>query len=281
MKKIFLLSLALHLIIINCLPAQVKLPAPSPTQTIKQEFGLGSIQVVYSRPGAKGRKVFGNLVPYNKLWRTGANEATRITFSDPVEINGKRLDSGTYALYTIPGEESWQVIFNKGISNWGTEGYKETEDVASFKTEPLKANTKYERFTIQFADVQPESCELQLMWEKKLVVIPITVNIKEKIRAQINAGMLTDIKPYWAAAQFYYEYDKNLTRALENINKAAATNPNAYWMFLYKAKIQQEMGDNAGAKQSAQTSLALSKTAKNEDYVLMNQKLLKELQKTK
>ncbi|MBC7687925.1 MAG: DUF2911 domain-containing protein, partial [Aquabacterium sp.] len=272
---------ALHHIIINCLPAQVNLPAPSPTQSIKQEFGLGSIQVVYSRPGAKGRKVFGNLVPYNKLWRTGANEATRITFSDPVEINGKRLDSGTYALYTIPSEESWQVIINKGISNWGTEGYKETEDVASFKTEPLKANTKYERFTIQFADVQPESCELQLMWEKKLVVLPITVNIKEKIRAQINAGMLTDIKPYWAAAQFYYEYDKNLTRALENINKAAATNPNAYWMFLYKAKIQQEMGDNAGAKQSAQTSLALSKTAKNEDYVLMNQKLLKELQKTK
>jgi hypothetical protein len=279
MNKLFFLCLAITFLPIAEISAQVKFPSPSPTQTIKQEFGLGNIEITYSRPGAKGRRVFGDLVPYGKLWRTGANAATKIVFSDPVEIIGRRIDSGTYVLYTIPGEEVWEVIINKGIKNIGTEGYKESEDIARFKIYPIKLKSKTELFTIQFADIKPDSCELQLMWEKKLIVFPVTVNIKEKLRSQIDAAMRTDKKPYWQAAQFYYEYEKNLGKALENVTKAIETNPKAYWMFLYRAKIQKEMGDKAGALQSSNRSLELAKEAKNDDYIKMNQQLQKELKK--
>ena len=259
--------------------SQTFLPASSPSQTIKQQFGLGSIEVIYSRPGSKGRRVFGDLVPYNKLWRTGANAATKINFTNQVELYGRKVDSGSYVLYTIPGEESWEIIINKGIGNIGTEGYKESEDVARFKIQPIKIKKKTALFTIQFADVQPEQCELQLLWENKLISIRITTNIKEKIRAQINAALLTNNKSFWEAAQFYYEYDKNLNKALEYATKASDINLKAFWIFLYKAKIQQEMGDNAGALLSSKISLQLAKEAKNDDYIKMNERLQKELNK--
>ncbi|MEP7111605.1 MAG: DUF2911 domain-containing protein [Ferruginibacter sp.] len=279
MKRLFITSIPMVFFISHDVKAQVKFPSPYPMQTIKQEFGLGSIELTYSRPAAMGRRVFGDLVPYGKLWRTGANAATKLIFSDPVEISGRRVDSGTYVLYTIPGEESWEVIINKGVKNTGTDGYKESEDVANFKVEPMKTKTKTESFTFQFADIKPERCELHLLWEKKLIVIPITTNVKEKIRAQIDAAMLTEIKPYWQAAQFYNEYDKNLSKALENVIKASIANPKAYWMFLYKAKIQQEMGDIAGAMQSSRTSMAFSIEARNDDFIRMNEKLQKELKR--
>lgn len=277
MKKIIPVVLAFIFCVCADATAQVRFPAPSPTQTIKQEFGLGAVEVVYSRPSAKGRKVFGDLVPYGKLWRTGANSSTKLSFTEPVEIGGKKLDSGMYVLYTVPGEESWEVIINKGIKNSGVDGYKESEDVVRFKVPPTKAKTKTETFTMQFANVKPESCELQLMWENKAIAIPITTSVKEKIRTQIDAAMQTDKKPYWQAAQFYNEFDKNLPKALENATKATEENPKAFYMFLYKARIQKEMGDNAGAMETSKTSLALSKEAKNEDYVRMNEKLQKEL----
>ena len=238
---------------------------------------MGSIELTYSRPNAKGRKIFGELVPYNKLWRTGANGATKIVFTDAVELGGKKIDSGTYVMYTIPGVDSWEVILNKGIKNWGIDGYKETEDVIRFRAEPTKAKGKLETFTMQFANIKPESCELQLLWEKTLVTIPITTNIKDRIRTELEAAMQTDKKPYWQAAQFYNEYDNNQTKALENCTKAIAENDKAYWMWLYKAKIQKDMGDKAGAKASAQKSLGLAKEAKNDDYVKMNEDLLKKL----
>ncbi|MCW3092700.1 MAG: hypothetical protein JWP81_3769 [Ferruginibacter sp.] len=279
MKRLLFICAAIALFIFNDTKAQVKLPAASPLQTIRQEFGLGNIEVAYSRPAAKGHRVFGDLVPYGKLWRTGDNAATRISFSEPVEIYGRKIDSGKYVLYTIPGEENWQVIINRGIKNIGVEGYKESEDVVSFFIEPIKTKNKTESFTIEFAEVRPETCELHLLWEKKLIVIPISTNFKDKLRRQIDAAMLTDNKPYWQAAQFYFEYDKNLSKALENTNKAIDARPKAYWMLLYKAKIQKEMGDIAGAKKSSETSMAFSKEAKNEDYIKMNEKLQKELNK--
>ena len=119
MKKIAIACLALFAT--ASINAQVRMPAPSPTQTIKQDFALGSIEVKYSRPAAKGRKVMGDLVPYNKLWRTGANAATLIKFTDAVEIQGKRVDTGSYVLYTIPGTDTWEVILNKGLNNWGVD----------------------------------------------------------------------------------------------------------------------------------------------------------------
>ena len=264
-------------LVANQATAQVKLPAPSSTQTIKQDFGMGDIELVYSRPGTKGRKVFGDIVPMDKLWRTGANAATKLTFSTPVEMGGKKIDTGTYVLYTIPGENNWEVIVNKGVKNWGVDGYKETEDVVRFKVPATKLAGKIETLTMQFANVKPESCELQISWENKAIAIPITTSIIAKVKAQIEAAMLTDKKPYWQAAQFYNEFDKNLPKALECITKATTENPKAFYMFLYKAKIEKEMGNNAAALATSTISLALSKAAKNDDYVRMNEQLQKEL----
>jgi len=275
MKNLFFSVLCLFISI--GMNAQVKMPAPSPTQTIKQDFAMGNIELTYSRPAAKGRKVFGDLVPFNKLWRTGANGATIIKFSDPVEIKGKRVDTGSYALYTIPGAESWEIILNKGIKNWGVDGYKESEDVIRIMVEPMKMKTKSESFTMQFADVKPESCELHTMWEKTAIAIPITASIREKVKAQIEAAMQTEKKPYWQAAQFYNEYEKNSAKALEYASKAVEANPKAFWMWLYKARIQKDMGDKAGALVSAQKSLELATAEKNDDYIKMNEELIKKL----
>ncbi len=258
--------------------AQVKMPPPSPTQFISQEFALGTIDVKYSRPSSKTREVFGGLVPYNKLWRTGANAATLVRFTEPVEINGKKIDTGSYALYTVPGYDSWEVIFNKGVNNWGVEGYKEAEDIVRFRVAPIRIRYALENFTIQFDNLQAESCELLLKWEKTAVVIPIKVRIKEKLRAQLNTALLSDKqKPYWQAAQFFYEYDKNPNKALEYICKAVEEDPKAYWIWLYKAKIEKEGGDKKAAKESSLRSLELAQAAKNDDYVKMNEELLKKL----
>lgn len=252
------------------------MPAPSPTQTVKQDFGVGSIELIYSRPSMKDRKIFGDLVPYNKLWRTGANAATRLSFSEAVEIGGKKIDTGTYVLYTIPGIYNWEIILNKGLDNWGTDGYKETQDIVRFKIEPMKMKKKLETFTIEFSDVKPETCSLDIKWEKTSVSIPLMANFKDKVRMQLDAAMKTDKQPYWQAAQFYNEYDKNLSMALDNVTKAIAENKEAFWMWIYKAKIQKDMGDMAGAMESSKKSMELAAAAKNDDYVKMN----KDLQKT-
>ena len=259
--------------------AQLKMPAPSPTQMIRQNFSLGAIELTYSRPVAKGRTIFGDLVPYDKVWRTGANAATLIRFTDEVEIMGKKIDTGTYALYTIPGKDTWQIILNKGVSNWGSDGYSETDDVARFTVKSMKAKTKAESFTMEFSSVLPSTCILEIKWDRTMVALPISAyNFNARMRADVEKAMTTMTKkPYWQAAQFYNEYDKNTAKALENIDMAVKENPKAYYMWLYKAKIEKDMGNKAAAKVSANTSMTLAKEAKNDDYVKMNQDLLKKL----
>ncbi|MBC7935471.1 MAG: DUF2911 domain-containing protein [Rhizobacter sp.] len=257
--------------------AQVKMPAPSPTQTIKQDFALGTIEVKYSRPAAKGRKVFGDLVPFDSLWRTGANAATLIKFTDAVEIQGKRVDTGSYVLYTIPGKNSWEVILNKGLSNWGVDGYKKSEDVLRFTVKATAAKSKVENFTMQFSDVKPETCSLDIMWENTAVSIPFTATIKERMRAQLMEALKAEKKPNWAAAQFYYEYDNNPAKALEYATAATKDNAKAFWVWIYKAKIEQSLGNKAAALESSKTSWTLAKEAGNNDYVKMNEDLQKKL----
>lgn len=279
MKKLTIILAMLTCITLQNATAQIKFPAASTTQTLKQDFGLGSIEITYSRPSSKGRNVFGDLVPYGKLWRTGANGPTTIKFTAPVEIGGKKLDTGTYVLYTIPNEDNWEVIINNGLKNWGADGYKESEDIVRFKVPSIKIKTKIETFTIQIANVKPDTCHLEIMWEKRGIDITITADINQKLKSQLDAAMLTDKKPYWQAAQFYFEYEKSLPKALDYISKATVENPKAFYMFLYKARIQKEMGKIADAMETSKTSLLLSKEAKNDDYVRMNEKLQKELKK--
>ena len=260
--------------------AQVKMPAPSPTQTIIQDFGLGQIELTYSRPGIKGRQVFGDnseLVPLGKPWRTGANAATKIHFSDKVTIGNETLDSGSYVIYTVPNKTQWDVVFSKGTAYPGSEGFKESDDVLHYKAPVSTIREKIETFTMQFANLKNESCELHLRWANTDVAIPIKTDIKERIRQQLETALKGDKKPYYQAANFYFDYDKDYKKALEYINNATEENPKAYFMFLQKAKIQKAMGDKAGAKVSAMKTIELAKEAKNADYVNFGNKLLKQL----
>ncbi len=275
MKKIF--STFILSAFLTASFAQVKMPAPSPTQFIKQDFGLSSIELTYSRPALKGRNVFGNVVLFDSLWRTGANAATKIRFNDPVEILGHQVDSGSYAIYTIPHKNGeWTFILNKGFNNSGVSGYKESEDVFRVNIKSTKLANKVESFTMQFSDVAAESCTLSLMWDNLALNVPIKANIKDKIRAQLEAALSSDKKPYWQAAQFYSDMDNNKTKALEMIDAAIKESGKPpFYMVYYKAKIQSELGDKKGALATAQQSLALSKEAGSSDYILLNEKLIK------
>lgn len=277
MKKI--LSGIVALFCISGVYAQVKMPAASPTQFIKQEFGLGSIELTYSRPGLKGRNMIGNIEPWGSVWRTGANASTKIRFTDEVTINGKKIDSGTYALYTIPAQDgNWTFILNKGVNNWGATGYKESDDVLRMKVKASKNPGKVETLTMQFSDVKPESLKLNIKWEDFGLQIPIFTNITDRIRASIEEALKSDNKPYWQAAAFYFDYDKNYKKALEMVNGAITSQKEApYYMVYQKAVIQKKLGDKKGAKETVIKALEAAKAAKNENYTIMSEQLLAEL----
>jgi hypothetical protein len=279
MKKI-ILSLMLLSSIISF--AQIKMPAPSSTQTISQDFGLGKLELTYSRPNIKGRQLFketSELAPLGKVWRTGANSATRIKITEPVEIAGKAIDTGTYAIYTIPGKSEWTVIINKGAKNWGSE-YIETSDVFRVTVPVGKMKESVETFTMQFGNVKAESCELHLMWGKTYVSIPFTTKVNDKIKAQVEKALAGDnvtSNTYFSAANFYYEMDKDLPKALTNITKAIGEKSDKFWMYLTKAKIERDLGDKTSAKASAEKCIEEATKQKNEDYVRSAKELIKEL----
>lgn len=261
--------------------AQAQLPAPSPTEKIIQDFGLGKIIITYSRPSIKNRTVFmqnSELAPLGKIWRTGANAATQITFTDKVNVGGKDLDTGMYVLYTIPGKNQWEIILNKGLKNWGTDGYKETEDVVRFKVPVNETKPFVETFTIQVANIKYQSCDLQLSWGNTLVNIRVTTNITDRIRNQIEQALQHDEKkPYWQAANFYYDWDKNYDKALDNVNHAIAENQDAYYMYLLRARIEKIQGKKLQAKNDAQKCIELATTAGNDEYIALGNELLKGL----
>lgn len=276
MKKILILSSMLFAGLAT--QAQVKMPAASPSQTINQSFALGNIEVKYSRPIVKGRQIFGDLVPFGKVWRTGANGATLISFTDAVEFAGKKLDSGTYALYTIPAKDNWVVILNKGITNWGSTGYKTEDDVLRVTVPVSSTSSLVESFTIQIDNILPESCTLKIQWEKTSVSVPITSNVKDRIRESLESAIKnSEQKPYWQAMQFYNDWDNNPKKALEYAESAIKENPKAFYIWLYKARLEKATGNKKAALESSKTSLELAKQAQNDDYIKLNEEFQKEL----
>ena len=277
MKKIFYAIIATVLVNFGVDAQAIKTPAPSTTQTIKQDFALSSIEIVYSRPNMKGRVVFGDLAPMGKLWRTGANAATKVTFGEDVKVGGVAVKAGSYVLYTIPDKDEWEVIVNKGLDNWGTDGYKAEEDVAKFKVKPMILPMNIETFTIQIANVMPASADVQIMWEKTAIAIPVTADIDPKISKSIENAMNVDNRPYFQAASYYFESGKDLTKALTWADKAIENNPKAFWIMHLKAKIQAKLGDKVSAKATALKAIESAKEAKNDDYVALNEKLIASL----
>ena len=270
MKKILFVLASILSLAVN---AQVKMPAASPTQTLIQDFGLGKIEIVYSRPGLKGRAAFGNgslLAPTGIVWRTGANGATKVSFSHPVTIGNKTLPAGAYGLFTIPGETEWTVIFNSNSKGWGSFSYNEAEDVVRVKVKPETTSNSSETFTIGIGNITPETATISLKWANTLVNVPIQTDIKSIIRQQVEASTTgTSVKEgaYQDAANFYYDMDKDYDKALVYVDKAIQSAPNAYWLLLLKAKTQKALGDKKGAKTSAEACIKLAEAGKNADYV--------------
>ena len=262
--------------------AQIKMPAPSSTQTITQDFGVGKLEITYSRPSIKNRPLFkegSELAPLGKVWRTGANGATKLKVNDPISIAGKLVDTGTYAIFTIPGKNEWTFILNKGAKNWGSE-YVESSDIFRVTVPIGKIKESEEIFTIQFANVKYESCEMQLKWGNTLVSIPIHTNVRDRIRMQVETALSSDnITPqvFQQAANFYYEFDKNLPKALTNISKAIGEQSDKFWLYLTKAKIERDLGDKTAAKASAEKCIEEAAKQKNDDYVRSATELIKKL----
>lgn len=277
-KPMLLLFVALGLC--TQLNAQgIKLPQASSGQTIIQDFGLGKITLTYSRPNTKGRKVFGALEPYGAIWRTGANSATVIKFTDAVKIEGQDIPAGEYGLFTIPGKTEWTFILNKTAKQWGAYDYKEAEDILRVKVKPMNMKDKMETFTMQFANVTPTAAQLHIMWENTAVAINITTSIDDKVMANIAEAMKGDKKPYMPAAIYYYDNGKDLATALNWMNEAEKADGKAPWVKLWKGRIQLKMGDKAGAQASAQAGLASATEMKNDEYVRLNTQLLAEAKK--
>ena len=279
--KIRMILAAVALLAATSLSAQeLKLPSLSPGATITQDFSTSKIEIVYSRPSARGRKVFGDVVPFGEVWRTGANAATKVTFGEDVWVGGKEVKAGSYSLYTMPTAGEWEVIINKNTGNWGAFGYAVTDDVARFKVRPTmgQGNDMVETFTISITDITFSTCNIELAWEKTKVVIPVKSNNSDRLMTSIDKAINTPNIPYQGAATYYYETNQNLDKALLYSDKAIEQNPKAFWMYHLKAKIAAKLGKKEVAIAAANKSIEVAKGGPAEvEYTRNNQKLIDSL----
>jgi hypothetical protein len=261
---------------------KIEFPLPSPACTLKQRVGLTDIEINYCRPGLKGRVVVGKIDPYGKVWRTGANATTRITFSTPVKLNGTEVPAGTYGLFTIPGEAEWTVILNKVADKWGAYQYDAKDDVLRVTATPVKLTEAVETFTIDINDIRDESATLNLIWANWRVPVKLEVDTTAIVVPQIEAVMASDAakKPYARAAMFYCDHGLDLNKAAAWINAALAAQPDAFYLLYHKARILARMGDKAGAIAAAQQSMAMAAKETGpaqEEYIRLNEALIASL----
>lgn len=278
MKKIIL---ALFTISLTSLTAQVKTPQPSPLGTNSQKVGMTTVSVEYSRPSVKGRTIFGDLVPYGKVWRTGANTNTKITIDTEITVDGQELKAGTYALYTKPNKDSWEIFFYSDSENWGNPQKWEDAKVAaktSVKSYPVPFNV--ETMAIGFNEIKGNSAHLELIWEKTYVAIPFEVPTDRIVMASIESTMEGEPKAndYYAAAVYYLNNDKDIKLAQKWIDKAVKQQKKKpkFWVIRQQSLIHAKAGDTKGAIKAAKKSLELAQKANNRDYINMNTASLKE-----
>lgn len=256
---------------------QLRTPAPSTSQTIKQELGIGAVELSYSRPSARNRKVFGDLVPYGAIWRTGANNATTLTFTEEMMINGTKIPAGKYGLLSIPTPREWELIITKQTDVTSPAAYKKENDLVRVKVPVQATASPVETFTIQFANIKPASADLQISWENALVSLPITMDVDSRVMAQINNMMSRDSRPYFQAAMYYMETGRDMNQAIQWFDKAAEQNPDAFWIHHQRAAALAKAGRKEDARKAANTSIELARKAQNMDYVRLNENLLNTL----
>jgi hypothetical protein len=280
MKKIIFV---LAMMIANyAIEAQVKTPQASPKCTLTQVVGLTTVEIVYSRPSAKGRDVFNNLVPFGKLWRTGANENTTISFSDDVVIDGKTLPKGKYALYTTPRADNWEIVFYSSTDNWGNpETWDETKVALRTNAKPEMLDRFMESFTIGINNLDNNFAVLELAWEKTIVPIKFDVPTQKTAMASIDKALTGPTAgDYFSSAQYLFQSNGDLVKALTYVNKALdISKDKPYFYYRLKSLIQAKQGDKKGAIETAKISLAGAEAAKNQDYVKMNKESITEWSK--
>ncbi len=264
--------------------SQIETPMPSPLATLQQKVGLTDVEITYSRPGKKDRVIFGELVPFNEMWRTGANASTKLKFSEDVTFGGEEVPAGEYALYFIPakGDSDWTVIVNKNIENWGIGDYKEEEDLVRFKIKPKKMCITAETMTFEFSTFTSTGANLAFYWENTMLTIPIRVNTDETVMAAIDRVMgEPSAGDYRKAAVYYQENDKDMEKALEWITKAVEMKPKAFWYLYNKADILNDLGKKKEAKAAATQSMEMAKAREEGDYgyIKRNEKLLEKIKK--
>ncbi|WP_179352447.1 DUF2911 domain-containing protein [Winogradskyella vidalii] len=276
MKKLVLFTFALTLMF--SVDAQIKTPESSPAAKIEQVVGLTDVTVEYSRPAMRGRTIFGNLVPYGKVWRTGANARTKITFSNDVTVAGSALEAGTYAIFTIPSAKSWDVIFYTDYSGGGAPAELDESKVAArVKAEVYPIETDIKSFTISIDDITSGSAVLGMMWEKTYVGVEFEVPTDETVTAAIEKVMAgPSTGDYYAAAVYNLQEGKDMKQAKEWIDKAMANIDNPRFFQLHKqALIYAEVGDKKGAIELAKKSLADAKKSNSSAYIKLNEDVLK------
>ena len=280
MKNILI---AFAIIIANfTIEAQVKTPQSSPRAIISQTVGLTDVEINYSRPSARGRAVFGDLVPFGKVWRTGANENTTISFSDDVIIDGKTLKKGKYALYTNPKIESWDIIFYKTTDNWGNPAeWNEANVVLKATVKPETLSKKVETFTLGISNLDNNFAFLELYWENSYAALKFEVPTQKTATANIEKALAGPTAgDYFSAAQFLFQSNGDISKARIYMDKALdMSQDKPFYYYRLKSLIQAKQGDKKGAIETAKVSLAAAEIAKNQDYVKMNKESIAEWSK--
>ena len=254
--------------------AQVKAPQPSPSSTVKQTIGLSEVTVEYSRPSAKERKVFGNLVPMDQLWRTGANGSSDITFANEAVFGGVKIPAGKYALYSVPSKNTWEVILYKDTEEWGApKELKEDLIVAKVKVKAENNPLFQETFQMGFQDLKNDKANLVISWENTMVKVPISIDSKNEVLASITSTLGSKTakgSDYHQAAAYYFDTKLDVKKALEYSKMANKLQPDTFYMLKLQSEIEAANGMKKDAIATAKRSLELAKKANNDDYVKIN-----------
>jgi tetratricopeptide (TPR) repeat protein len=259
---------------------EFQFPAQSQHATLTQRVGLTDVSIDYSRPDKRGREIFGGLVPYGKVWRTGANQPTKIKVSDAVKIEGKELPAGEYAFYTIPGENEWTIILSKNTKLWGAYGYKPDADALRVTVKPVTLAEPVETFTISLSNLKDDGATIQLDWDKTRVPIQMTTNTVAKVDEEITEALKnpSDLKPifYYQAASFYYDHGRDMSQAAKWIDKAIELQKEPrYFLYYKKAQIEAKLGHKDQARAAAEKSIELLKAEPERDEsAIRNSQLL-------
>ena len=274
MKKIILLS---AMFCYGFVSAQIKTPQPSPTATITQKVGVSNISVEYSRPGAKAREIFGQLVEYKKMWRTGANKATKITFEEDVIFGGQKVRKGSYSLFTIPDEKVWEILLNKETELWGTDDYDESKEIYNQTIEIKESVDFVESLTIDFGSFEDFSAIMSIKWANTIVEIEIKSMAAKKIEKQYYELLTKGLSAndYYNGAKFFANNTTKQDIALDWINIAIKKKPEAFWMVYHKARILKNLGEKKDAINTANTVIDLASQQKDDyGYIKRSENLI-------